>query len=164
MTSKPQTAAQKKAAEKKADEIAELMADSTEPSAPVKEAPPAIKTAQEATDQESVSDQGGEISSADESDQSIKDSQSNDDQASGDDDQLSDDDQLKGDDQDNDDEQGEMDKDQITNSILVVLSKTIHTKDKDGINVKFVASKSPQDLGEYTDMAIKAGVAKVVAS
>ncbi len=157
MTIRTQTAAQKKAAEKKADEIAELMADGTEPSAPAKEAPPAIKTTQEVTDQESVSDQGGEVSSAVENDQSIKDSQPNDGQESGDE-------QLSEDAQDNDVEQGELNKDQATSSTLVVLSKTIHTKDKDGNNVKFVASKSPQDLGEYTDMAIKAGAAKAVAS
>jgi membrane protein involved in colicin uptake len=45
-------------------------------------------------------------------------------------------------------------------SCMVILSKTIHTKDADGNDVKFIASKNPQDLGEYAEMAIKAKCAK----
>lgn len=44
---------------------------------------------------------------------------------------------------------------------LVILFKTIQTKDKAGNDVKFVASTEPQDLGEYGELAIAAGCAKL---
>ena len=141
---KPSTTAkattQKTAAEIKADEVAAMMGD-VETSAPAKPtAPPAVKTANkpesEAEDQEpeETEDQTETV------------------------DQTDADDDLDTDEDESDDEQAEFQRAKVGH--MVILSKTVHTKDADGKDVQFIASKKPQDLGEYAAMAIAAGCAK----
>lgn len=151
---KPSTTAkattQKTAAETKADEVAALMGDDIETSATQKpSAPPALKGAaktepevevnapEETEDKPETVDQT-DTESADESDDLDTDDEESDDQ---------------------DDEQEDLPATEKA-SRMVILSKTIQTKDASGNDVKFIASKDPQDLGEYAAMAIAAKCAK----
>ncbi len=145
MTNKNQTAAQKAAAQKKADEVAALMEEDSEKKPVTQIAPPEIKESTAIKDHES-----------DEADDQ-KDNEGDDLKSGVINDQ-------------NDDEIDDQDGDEIEfsddekDAHFVILSKTIHTKDKAGNDVKFIASKEPQDLGEYSEIAIKAGLAKSVIS
>ncbi|WP_417536826.1 hypothetical protein [Methylophaga sp.] len=140
-------ATQKTAAEIKADEVAAMMGDDVETSAIQKpSAPPALKTtaqsepevkekaAEETEDQVEIVDQAGMEESGEPEGQ-----------------------------EDGEPEGQENDEIESQEAIgrFVVLTKTIHTKDKAGNDVKFTASKAPQDLGEYAAIAIKAGFAKL---
>lgn len=47
---------------------------------------------------------------------------------------------------------------------MYIVTKTIHTLDKDGKTVVFLASSEPQDLGSYGASAVKAKCAVLVTS
>ena len=134
-TTKKQTAAEIKAAaaQAKADEVAALMGDDTETSAvKAPTAPPAIKATTDKTEVEAEAAAAAEKAEADKAaaDKAAADKAAAD----------------------------KADAEKVGH--MVILSRTIHTKDKDGNDVKFIASKEPQDLGEYGEVAIKAGFAK----
>jgi hypothetical protein len=140
------TAALKAAAETKADEVAALMGDDVETSATQKpSAPPALKGSAKS---EPEPEEQAEAAEQAESDGTVKTAIQDDIDA----------DEDEPEDQDDDGEQEEVEQAKVGH--MVILTKTIQTKDKDGKDVKFIASKDPQDLGEYGDMAIAAGCAK----
>ncbi len=147
-TTKKQTAAEIKsaAAQAKADEVAALMGDDTETSAvKAPTAPPAIEATTVKAEAEKTEIQGGTESEDQvgyESD--IQGSTESEDQGS----------------DESEDQNADLNQESVGH--LVILSRTIHTKGKAGNDVKFIASKEPQDLGEYGEMAIKAGFAKLV--
>lgn len=153
---KPNTTAkattQKSAAELKADEVAALMGEDVEVQTSTAPTPPPTlkgavkpeleaeeKTPEETEDQTEIVDQT--------------------DNESGDESNDQDDDLEEGESDDQDDEQEDQPATAKTVR-MVILSKTIHTKDASGNDVKFIASKDPQDLGEYAAMAIAAKCAK----
>jgi hypothetical protein len=148
------TAALKAAAELKADEVAAMMGDDVETSATQKpSAPPALKgSAKSEPEAEEKapekSEEQADAAEQAESEGTVK-TAIQDDVDAGED---------EPEDQDDDGEQEEVE--QAKAGHMVILTKTIQTKDKDGKDVKFIASKDPQDLGEYGDMAIAAGCAK----
>ncbi|MGO2354059.1 MAG: hypothetical protein ACTH58_04925 [Marinomonas foliarum] len=152
---KPNTTAkattQKSAAELKADEVAALMGEDAEvqtSTAPT--APPALKGATKTepeVEEKAPEDQPETVDQTDTEGADESDDQGDD---------------LDTDDEESDDQDDEQEDQPATAKTvrMVILSKTIHTKDKAGNDVKFIASKDPQDLGEFAAMAIAAKCAK----
>jgi hypothetical protein len=145
------TAALKAAAELKADEVAAMMGDDVETSATQKpSAPPALKGSAKS---EPEPEEQAEAAEQAESEGTVK-TAIQDDVDAGED---------ESEDEPEDGEQEEVEQEEVEQAKvghMVILHKTIHTKDADGKDVKYIASKDPQDLGEYGDMAIAAGCAK----
>lgn len=145
MATSKQTAAQKATAQKKADEVAALMGDdeSATQTGSVPVAPPAVKQTEPAAETPTESTPPAVFKNEEVVAMVEK---------------LSDEEAKAALDiisqQDEDTEPAEK------TGHLVILNKTIQAKDAAGNDVKFIASKKPQDLGEYGDLAIKAGCAE----
>lgn len=149
---KPSTTAkvetQKTAAEIKADEVAAMMGDDAETSAPAKPtAPPALKGAVKS---EPEAEEKAPEKTEDQAEPLVQTDTEEPDESDNQDDDLEED--------ESDDDSAEFQRAKVGH--MVIVTKTMHTKDADGNDVKFIASKDPQDLGEYAEMAIKAKCAK----
>lgn len=141
---------QKTAAELKADEVAAMMGDDAETSAPAKPtAPPTLKGAVKSEPEAEAEEKAAE-KTEDQAEPLVQTDTEEPDESDNQDDDLEED--------ESGDEQAEFQRAKVGH--MVIVTKTIHTKDSDGNDVKFIASEDPQDLGEYAEMAIKAKCAK----
>lgn len=148
MTAKKLTAAEKEAAaQKKADEVAAMMGEDDQVSTPTApKSPPALEETAKPEPEPEPSEKVPEVT--EDQPQAVEPPESEDSKI--------DVEESAG--ADEDENQDEPEEAKVGH--LVILFKTIQTKDKAGNDVKFVASTEPQDLGEYGELAIAAGCAK----
>jgi DNA polymerase III gamma/tau subunit len=170
MTAKKPTAAEKEAAaQKKADEVAALMGDDVEASATQKpSAPPEIKNSTGATEVEKAEAEKAEAEKAEAEKAEAEKAEAEKAEAEKAEAEKAEAEKAEAEKAEAEKaeaekvaaEKAKTEKAKAKVGHMVILHKTIHTKDADGKDVKFIASKDPQDLGEYGDMAIAAGCAK----